>query len=92
MALGARMNDEKYHVYCMTGDGEIQEGQIWEAAMAAGHYKLDNLCAILDYNGLQIDGKVDDVMTINPCRDKWLAFNWNVIEVDARRHEGRERL
>lgn len=83
IALGARMNGESYRVYCMMGDGEIQEGQIWEAAMAAGHYKLDNLCGILDYNGMQIDGKVDDVMTINPCKDKWLAFNWNVIEVDG---------
>lgn len=51
--------------------------------MAAGHYKLDNLCGIVDYNGLQIDGAVDEVMTINPCKDKWLAFNWNVIEVDG---------
>lgn len=81
MALGARMNGEKHRIYCMMGDGEIQEGQVWEGAMAAGHYKLDNLCGILDYNGLQIDGRVDEVMTINPCKDKWLAFNWNVIEV-----------
>ena len=83
MALGARMNGETHRIFCMMGDGESQEGQIWEAAMAAGHYKLDNLCGILDYNGLQIDGKVDEVMTINPCKDKWLAFNWNVIEVDG---------
>ncbi|MHB8064153.1 MAG: thiamine pyrophosphate-dependent enzyme, partial [Ruminiclostridium sp.] len=69
--------------YCMMGDGEIQEGQIWEAAMSAGHYKLDSLCGIVDYNRLQIDGRVDEVMNINPCKDKWLAFNWNVIEVDG---------
>jgi transketolase len=67
----------------MMGDGEVQEGSIWEAAMSAGHYKLDNLIGILDNNGVQIDGKTDDVMTINPIKDKWLAFNWNVIEVDG---------
>ena len=83
IALGARLNKESYRVYCMMGDGEIQEGQIWEAAMAAGHYKLDHLCAIVDYNKIQIDGLVDEVMTINPCADKWQAFNWNVIEVDG---------
>lgn len=83
IALGGRMDREEFRVYCLMGDGEIQEGQIWEAAMAAGHYKLDNLCGIVDYNGLQIDGAVDEVMTINPCKDKWLAFNWNVIEVDG---------
>ncbi len=83
IALGARLDSESYRVYCMMGDGEIQEGQIWEAAMSAGHYKLDNLCGILDYNGLQIDGKTEDVMSIDPCKDKWLSFNWNVIEVDG---------
>lgn len=83
LAIGGRLNAKDYRVYCMMGDGEIQEGQIWEAAMSAGHYKLDNLCAILDYNGVQIDGKVEDIMTINPCKEKWLAFNWNVIEIDG---------
>jgi transketolase len=83
IALGGRMDQEDFRVYCLMGDGEIQEGQIWEAAMAAGHYKLDHLCGIVDYNGIQIDGAVDEVMTINPCKDKWLAFNWNVIEVDG---------
>lgn len=83
LALGARLNNADYRVYCMMGDGETQEGQIWEAAMSAGHYKLDNLCGIVDYNRLQIDGKVEDVMDINPCKDKWIAFNWNVIEVDG---------
>lgn len=83
IALAARMNGEDYRTYCLMGDGEIQEGQIWEAAMAAGHHKLDNLCAVVDLNGLQIDGKTDDVMTLNPCTDKWAAFNWNVIEVDG---------
>jgi len=82
-AIGARLNKETYRVYCLMGDGELQEGQIWEAAMTAGHYKLDNLCGIVDFNGLQIDGKVEDVMNINPLRAKWEAFNWNVIEVDG---------
>lgn len=83
LGLGARLNHENYRVYCMIGDGEIEEGQIWEAAMAAGHYKLDNLCGIVDFNGLQIDGKVEDVMNINPVKEKWLAFNWNVLEIDG---------
>jgi transketolase len=83
LALGAKLNNADYRVYCMMGDGEIQEGQVWEAAMSAGYYKLDNLCGIVDYNRFQIDGKVSEVMDINPCKDKWLAFNWNVIEVDG---------
>lgn len=83
LALGAKLDNENYRVYCMMGDGETQEGQIWEAAMSAGHYKLDNLCAILDYNHVQIDGRVEDVMDISPCKEKWLAFNWNVIEIDG---------
>lgn len=83
IALGAKSNNESYRVYCMMGDGEIQEGQIWEAAMAAGHYKLDNLCGIVDLNRLQIDGWVDKVMSIEPVADKWAAFNWNVVETDG---------
>ena len=83
MALAAKMDGEDTRVYCLMGDGEMQEGQIWEGAMAAGHYKLDNLCGIIDVNRLQIDGKVEDVMDINPLRDKWKAFKWNVIEVDG---------
>jgi transketolase len=83
MALGAKMNGDSYQVFCLLGDGETQEGQVWEAAMAAAHYKLDNLCAIVDYNGLQIDGKVEDVMNINPYNSKWASFGWNVIEVDG---------
>ena len=65
------------------GDGETQEGNIWEAAMAASHFKCDNLCAILDYNGFQIDGKVKDIMNIEPVIDKWRAFGWNTIEIDG---------
>ena len=83
IALGARSNGESYRVYCMMGDGEIQEGQIWEAAMSAGHYGLDNLCGIVDCNGLQIDGRVETVMSIEPLAEKWAAFNWNVIEIDG---------
>ncbi|OQB23550.1 MAG: Transketolase 2 [Firmicutes bacterium ADurb.Bin182] len=82
-ALAAKLDNKAYRVYCLMGDGELQEGQIWEAAMTAGHYKLDNLCGIVDYNGLQIDGKVEDVMNINPLKEKWEAFNWNVVETDG---------
>jgi transketolase len=89
-ALGARMDGAGYRVYCLMGDGETQEGQIWEAAMSAGHYRLDNLCGIVDFNGLQIDGKVEEVMNINPYREKWAAFGWNVIESDGHDIQGIE--
>jgi transketolase len=72
-----------YKVYTVLGDGEIQEGQVWEAAMFAAHYKLDNLVAVIDNNGLQIDGKVDDVMRVSPIDDKFKAFGWNVICIDG---------
>ncbi len=83
LALAGKSDDKNHRVYCMMGDGETQEGQIWEAAMAAGHYKLDNLCGIVDNNTLQIDGKVEEVMNINPIKEKWESFNWNVIEIDG---------
>lgn len=83
LALGALMNRQDYRVYCMMGDGELEEGQIWEAAMAAGHYGLDHLCGIVDCNGLQIDGRVEDVMNSNPLKEKWFSFCWNVIETDG---------
>lgn len=83
MALAAKMDSTSARLYCMMGDGEMQEGSIWEALMSAGHYKLDNLCAIVDKNGLQIDGRVEDVMDIDPLADKLNAFNWNVIETDG---------
>ena len=83
MAIAAKADHRPIRVYSLMGDGEQQEGQIWEAAMAAGQYKLDNLCGIVDYNGLQIDGAVEDVMDIAPLADKWRAFNWNVIELDG---------
>ena len=83
MALASKIDGFDNHIYCMIGDGESQEGQIWEAAMAAGHHKTDNLCCILDSNKIQIDGFVEDIMGITPIRTKWEAFNWNVIEIDG---------
>ncbi|MCS7215535.1 MAG: transketolase [Thermodesulfovibrio sp.] len=83
MALGLRLSGINSRVYCLLGDGEIQEGQVWEAAMTASHYKLDNLCAILDHNKLQIDGACSDVMNIEPVEDKFLAFGWNVFTIDG---------
>ena len=83
IALAARLDKKDYHVYALTGDGEHQEGQMWEAIMEAGHFKLDNLTNILDKNRLQIDGWVEEVMNIDPIIDKYKAFNWNVIEIDG---------
>ncbi|MGQ9632291.1 MAG: transketolase [bacterium] len=83
MALGAKMDGKSFRVYCMMGDGETDEGQIWEAAMTAAHYKLDNVCGVVDHNGLQIDGRIEEVMNLNPIPDKWRAFGWHVIEVNG---------
>jgi transketolase len=83
MALSAKLDGKDYRVYSILGDGETQEGQVWEAAMFAAHYKLDNLCAILDFNGLQIDGDITEVMSPLPLDEKFRAFNWNVVLVDA---------
>lgn len=83
IALGLKMDLKKNKVYCIMGDGELDEGQIWEAAMTAAHYKLDNLCGIVDRNGLQIDGCTHDVKNIEPLAEKWKAFGWNVLEVDG---------
>ena len=83
MALAGKLDQKDYRVYCLLGDGEIQEGNVWEAAMAAAHYKADNLCAVLDYNGFQIDGKVEEVMGVEPLIDKWRAFGWHVISIDG---------
>jgi len=83
MALSGKISGDTYKVYTFLGDGEIQEGQVWEAAMFAAHYKLDNLVAIVDNNGLQIDGSVSDVMSPYPIVDKFKAFGWHVIEMDA---------
>lgn len=87
MALANRLDHSIARVYTLLGDGEIQEGIVWEAAMAAAHYKLDNLCAILDWNGLQIDGMNDDVMKVTPIDDKFRAFGWNVVTVDGHQFE-----
>jgi transketolase len=82
-AMNARIDKSDYRVYCLMGDGEQQEGQIWEAAMEACHYGLDNLCAIIDYNRLQIDGCIDDVMCVDPLKEKYAAFGWHVVEIDG---------
>lgn len=83
MALGAKMDGKDFRVYTLLGDGEIEEGQVWEAAMFAGHRKLDNLCAIVDNNNLQIDGPIDQVCSPYPIDKKFEAFNFHVINVDA---------
>ena len=83
MALGAKMDHKAFRVYTLLGDGELEEGQVWEASMFAGHRKLDNLCVIIDNNGLQIDGKVEDVCSPYPIDKKFEAFNFHVINVDA---------
>lgn len=82
-ALASKLDGDKYRTYCVIGDGESQEGQIWEAAMSASKFKLDNLVCVLDYNKGQIDGFVKDVMPIEPIADKWRAFGWHVITVDG---------
>ena len=83
MALASRNNGFKYNVYVILGDGEIQEGMVWEAAMAAGHFRPANLISVVDYNGLQNDGFVKDIMGLEPLVDKWRAFGWNVKEIDG---------
>ncbi len=83
VALAGRLSSKTYRVYTLLGDGECDEGQVWEAAMAAAHFKVDNLTAIVDNNGLQIDGWNKDVMSLDPFNDKWKAFGWHVIEIDG---------
>ena len=83
VSLAGRLNSQHYRVYTLLGDGECNEGQVWEAAMAAAHYSLDNLVAVVDNNGLQIDGWNCDVMNLEPLNKKWEAFGWHVIEVDG---------
>lgn len=83
LALAARLEKSASRIFCLLGDGELQEGQVWEAAMAAVHYRLDNLVAIIDQNGLQIDGEVAKVMGVAPLGPKFLAYNWHVLEVDG---------
>ena len=83
MALSARLHHQNYMTYVMLGDGEIQEGMVWEAAMAASHHNLKNLVAIVDCNGVQINGWVNDIMTVEPLGDKWRSFGWRVVEVNG---------
>ncbi len=83
LALALKLNKSRQRVYVLLGDGEIQEGQIWEAAMTASHYSLDNLTAILDRNRLQIDGRTKEVMSVEPLAAKWQAFGWHTVEIDG---------
>lgn len=83
MAIGSKMEHEGYRVYCLLGDGELEEGQVWEAAMSANKNKLDNLCAIVDYNTLQIDGNVEEVAGLKDIKEKFESFGFNVIEVNG---------
>lgn len=101
LTLGARLKNQSWRTFCILGDGELQEGSVWEAAMAAGHHSLNNLIAIVDRNGLQIDGQTEKVMKLEPLAAKWDAFNWNVIEcngndigsvLDAFRKAGTEKI
>ena len=91
MALAGKLDNKDYRVYTALGDGEIEEGQVWEAAMFAAHHKLDNLTAFLDFNGLQIDGDIREVMNSTPIDKKFEAFNWNVITIDAHDFEQIEK-
>lgn len=90
MALAAKLDKRSYRIFCLCGDGEMQSGQIWEAAMLGAHYKLDNVTAFLDRNRLQIDGPTEMIMSIEPIAKKWDAFGWNVIEIDG--HDMRQIL
>lgn len=83
MALAARLDKKNYRVFCLLGDGECQEGQVWEAAMTSSHYKLDNLTAIVDSNKHQIDGRIEDIKNLEPLADKWRAFGWEVLICDG---------
>jgi len=83
MALAGRLDKKVFRVYCLLGDGECQEGQVWEAAMTAAHHKLDNLTAIVDHNQYQIDGRVDTIKSLKPLAGKWQAFGWNVLPCDG---------
>ena len=83
MAISAKLDNKDYRVYCILGDGEIEEGQIWEAAMASSKYKLDNLCVIVDNNNLQIDGTIEEVMNSNPIDEKFKSFGFQIIKIDG---------
>jgi transketolase len=83
MGIAARLDGSPSRAYCMLGDGESQEGQVWESAMAGGFHKLDNVCCIVDYNGIQLDGFVKDIMDVAPLADKWRAFGWHIVELNG---------
>jgi len=83
MAIGARMQNKKWHTYCILGDGELHGGPIWEAAMSASHFKVTNMTTIIDRNQLCIDGDTEDIMALEPLREKWEAFGWRVVEIDG---------
>lgn len=90
MALAAKLDRKAYRIYCICGDGEMQSGQIWEAAMLGAHFELDNVTAFLDRNKLQIDGPTEKIMSLEPLPEKWRAFGWHVIEIDG--HDMRQIL
>jgi transketolase len=96
MAIGGRLNGRKYRVYCMVGDGEMQEGQVWEAAMAAAHHGLANLTVLVDNNKMETDGETRSIINVEPIEDRWRAFGWAAERVDghdmARIHDGVQRL
>jgi transketolase len=83
LALAARLDKSKHHIFCVTSDGEHNEGQVWEAIMFANKYRLDNLINIIDYNGIQIDGKTKNIMPLGSLKDKYQAFGWKVLEMDG---------
>lgn len=83
MSLAAKVDKKDYRVYVLLGDGEVQEGNIWEAAMACAHFSCSNICAILDFNGCQIDGRCEDIMGLEPLAAKWQAFGWHVIQING---------
>ncbi len=83
IALGAKLLKKNFKTYCLLGDGEIQEGSVWEAAMGASHYKLDNLCAIVDYNKVQENGPVNEIKNLEPLKEKWESFGWHTEEIDG---------
>ena len=83
MGIAAKLNHETFRIYCLLGDGECQEGSVWEAAMSANHYKLGNLTAIIDRNGLSLDGPTEEIMALEPLEDKWKAFGWNAVTIEG---------
>ncbi len=83
MAMAARLNNDKFRIFTLLGDGESQEGSVWEAAMSASHYKLGNLTAIIDRNGLSLDGPTEEIMSLEPLEDKWRSFGWHAVSVDG---------